>query len=619
MLFRFFENVAKPFPAEEPGEPPRGFWAFIWHYAKPFRWLFVASIIASATLAFIEVYLFETIGSLVDWMSGSSSETFLESEGQRLIALGVLIIVIWPLISLIDETVMLQGIMGNMPMQIRWRGHRYLLRQSTGFFADEFAGRISTKLMQTALGTRDTLTKLTNLLVYMAVYFGSAALLFAGADWRLSLPLLLWFVGYGLIMWFFLPRMRDVSEAQSDARSNMTGKIVDAYSNIQTVKMFSSKRAEDDYAKATMKKMLTTVHLQMRLATLLSLSLHIINSLLIAGSIGVGIFLWTDNAVSVGAVAFVGAMVLRIQGISHYFLWEIANLFENIGMVEDGRKTLARANNVPDLSPNILKIEASGVSFDKVCFNYGKGQPVIDDFSLTIAAGEKVGLVGRSGAGKSTLVNLLLRFYDVRSGTITIDGQDITSVSQDSLRQNIAVVSQDTSLLHRTIRENVAYGRPEASDEEIVSALKDAEAWDFVIGLEDSKGGKGLDARVGERGVKLSGGQRQRIAIARVILKNAPILVLDEATSALDSEVEAAIQTQLDRLMKGKTVIAIAHRLSTIAALDQLIIMDEGKIVETGNHQDLAKAGGIYADLWARQSGGFLEGVQKIEAETASK
>jgi len=612
MIFKFFENITKPFPAEEPEQPPQKFWSFIWHYAKPFRWLFLASIVVSASLAFLEVYLFETIGSLVDWMGATEPSSFLEAEGHRLITMAILIVVIWPLIAFFDEAVMLQGVMGNMAMQIRWRGHRYLLRQSAGFFADEFAGRLATKLMQTALGTRDTLTKLTNLLVYMIVYFGSAAILFAGADLRLVVPLLFWFVGYGLIMRFFLPRMRDISEAQSDARSDMTGKVVDAYSNIQTVKMFSSKQAEDNYAKSTMSNMLIPVYGQMRLATQLSLSLHIINSLLITGSIGVGIYLWTGSIVSIGAVAFVGAMALRIQGISHYFLWEIANLFENIGMVEDGRKTLAQANTVPDTGTQPLAIKQGNVSFNQVSFNYGKERTIIDTLSLTIKSGEKFGLVGRSGAGKSTLVNLLLRFYDVESGTIKIDDQDISTVTQDSLRQKIAVVSQDTSLLHRTIRENVAYGRPDASEEEIIQALKDAEAWDFVQNLEDNNEGRGLDARVGERGVKLSGGQRQRIAIARVILKDAPILILDEATSALDSEIEMAIQSQLDRLMKGKTVIAIAHRLSTIAALDRLVIMDEGRIIETGTHESLIAENGVYADLWARQSGGFLEGVRQL-------
>ncbi len=596
--------------------PPEEFGAFIWHYAKPFRWLFISIIISSAALALLEVYLFESVGSLVDWMSATERDSFLETYGGRLIAIGVLIVVIWPLLALLDELVLLQGIMGNMPMQMRWRGHRYLLRQSAGFFADEFAGRLATKLMQTSLAVRETIVNITNLLVYMTIYFTAALYLFLKADWRLTLPLGFWIIAYVTAMWLFLPRLQKVSEAQADARSELTGRVVDAYANIQTVKMFSSGEAEDAYARDGMKKMLGTVYPQMRLSTQLSIALHLINSLLIASAAGLGIILWTQGAVTLGAVAIAGALSLRIQGFSHEFLWEIAVLFENIGVVDDGRKTLSRQVAVRDDGDAAFSVTEGAVSIENAAFEYGEGKPVIRDLSLDLDGGEKVGLVGRSGAGKSTLINLLLRFYDLDEGKILIDGQNIVDVRQDDLRAQIAVVSQDTSLLHRSIRDNVAYGRPSATEGEIVAALKDAEAWDFVDDLKDTNGNRGLDAMVGERGVKLSGGQRQRIAIARVMLKNAPILILDEATSALDSEAEAAIQSKLAQIMAGKTVIAIAHRLSTIAAMNKLYVVDNGRIVESGDHDSLVANGGIYADLWARQSGGFITPQKKPKSQT---
>jgi ATP-binding cassette subfamily B multidrug efflux pump len=498
--------------------------------------------------------------------------------------------------------------MGNFPMRIRWLAHRYLLRQSMTFFQDDFAGRVATKVMQTALAVKDVVALSTEVFVYVTVYFLGALVLFAQSDWRLMAPLALWFAAYAATLRFFIPRMRRVSKEQADARSDLTGRIVDSYTNIQTVKLFAHAAREEGYAKDSMTSFMDSVYRQYRLVTWLNVVLETLNGMLLFSVGSIGIWLWKEGAVTAGAVALAIGLILRLKGMAHWIMWEIASLFENIGTVQDGLETIARDHALIDRpAARALKIGQGGIAFELVRFHYGKESGVMDDLSLTIAPGEKVGLVGPSGAGKSTVVNLLLRFYDTESGQILIDGQDIAGVTQDSLRAAIGLVSQDTSLLHRSVRDNIRYGRPDAGDAEIIAAVKAAKADGFIPDLADGKGRSGLDAHVGERGVKLSGGQRQRIAIARVILKDAPILVLDEATSALDSEVEAAIQDSLTDLMAGKTVIAIAHRLSTIAAMDRLIVMDGGRIVEQGSHEELLATGGLYARLWARQSGGFLD------------
>jgi len=551
--------------------------------------------------------MFNAIGNMIDWMQVSDPSTFFDVYGDELLGVAVLILVIWPLLSLLDSALEHQGLLGNFAMQIRWRAHRYLLGQSTTFYANDFAGRIATKVMQTALSVRDSIVSINGLVVYVVVYFSSALVIFVSNDVRLALPLISWLVAYVLVMRYFLPKLKIVSAEQSDARSLMTGRVVDAYSNIQTVKMFSSSNAEELYAKDSMQEMLVSVYKQMRLVTQLNTTLIGLNALLICTTMGFGVLLWTQSIVSAGAIAVAGALTLRLQAMSQWFIWELARLFEAIGTTQDGMNTLAQPKSVEDVSgATDLVVERGQIVFSKVEFHYGKQSGVINDFSLNINAGERIGIVGRSGAGKSTLVNLLLRLYDLENGTIKIDGQNIAQVNQQSLRHQIAMVTQDTSLLHRTIRENIIYGRPNASEQELLHAIKLAKADDFVNDLEDSEGNRGLDAKVGERGVKLSGGQRQRIAIARVILKDAPILILDEATSALDSEVEAAIQEQLEQLMRGKTVMAIAHRLSTIAKMDRLIVLENGQIAEQGTHAQLVSDGGTYAKLWSRQSGGFL-------------
>ncbi|MGF1525477.1 MAG: ABC transporter ATP-binding protein [Candidatus Competibacterales bacterium] len=611
-LFSWLERFTPPFPDQAPVRPPRTLLAFVVHYAKPFWPLLLACSLLASIVAVLEVVLFSFVGNLVDLLATADPATFWEQHQAHLFAMGVLVLVILPALKFFYEAVVHQGLMGNFPMRIRWQGHRYLLRQSMTFFQDDFAGRVATKLMQTALAVRDTVLKITEVMVYVSVYFLSAMVLFALNDPRLSLFMVLWLVGYIATMAYFVPRLQAVSQRQADARSLVTGRIVDSYTNIATVKMFADSGYEDRYAHRGMEHFLGTVNDQMRLSTLLTIILHLLNAGLIFGTAAVGVWLWQQGLVSAGALAFAVGLVLRLQGMSQWILWEVAILFENIGVVQDGVDTLARERDINDApGAQTLAVTRGEIHYDHIHFNYGKRREavdkgVIDDLSLTIHGGEKIGIVGRSGAGKSTMVNLLLRFYDLESGRILIDGQDTAQVTQESLRRHIGMVTQDTSLMHRSVLENIRYGRSGASLEEVIAAANKAHAHEFILGLADVHGRTGYDAHVGERGVKLSGGQRQRIAIARVLLKDAPILVLDEATSALDSEVEMAIQENLYQLMAGKTVLAIAHRLSTIAAMDRLVVMDRGRIVEQGTHDELLASGGLYAELWARQSGGFL-------------
>ncbi|PHP67356.1 multidrug ABC transporter ATP-binding protein [Zhengella mangrovi] len=606
-VFTWFEGRIDPFPEMAPGQPPDRLWPFVWHFSRPI-WAWLALIaFTSALVAVFEVWLFAFLGNVVDWLAAADRDTFLQTETWRLVWMGAVILLILPALTFFDSLILHQSVIGNFPMIIRWLGHRYLLRQSMSFFQDEFAGRVATKLLQASLGVRDTLMKAVNVFVYVIVYVLGTLALIASFNVALMVPFVLWLVGYGLTLRHFLPLMRDISEAQADARSAMTGRIVDSYTNIMTVKLFSHARAEEAYARQSMRDFLVTVHPQMRLVTKLEVMLVLLNNGLLFAVGAVGIGLWLGSGVTAGAVAIALGLVLRLNGMSHWIMWELSGLFENIGMAIDGMQTLARPHAVTDRpGAGALAVRDGRVRFEDVTFHYGKGGGVIEGLNLEVRPGEKIGVVGRSGAGKSTLVNLLLRFHDVEGGQIRIDGQDIAGVTQESLRAAIGMVTQDTSLLHRSVRDNILYGRPDASEKAMEEAARRAEAHDFIRDLADAGGRTGYDAHVGERGVKLSGGQRQRIAIARVMLKDAPILILDEATSALDSEAEAAIQDNLYRLMEGKTVIAIAHRLSTIAAMDRLVVMDQGAIVETGTHDELVNAGGLYAQLWARQSGGFL-------------
>ncbi|PNK60635.1 ABC transporter ATP-binding protein [Psychrobacter sp. FDAARGOS_221] len=626
-LFTFFENRLPAFPDNKIPLPKDGLFKFLWACTYGLRGWLLLFMILTAGVGVYEAMLFAWIGEVVDWLGMYTPQT-LWAEKSSSIKWMAAVLFLSPFWVGLGALVHFQVIQGVFPMQMRWRFHKRMLGQSMQFYQNEFSGRVSAKVMQTALAVRDTVTTVVDMMVYVVVYFVTSGIILFKLDRLLLIPFALWLLLFGLTLWYFLPKLKHTASIQADARALMTGRITDAYANIMTVKLFSHSRRELGYAKTAMQQFLQTVHGQMRWVTALEFVNHVISVTLIGSTAGIGLYLWQRGDVGVGAIAAATAMALRLNGLTHWIMWQMASLFESIGTVQDGIHTLAAPQSIvnkPDASE--MKVNEGRIQFEHVDFGYEGHDPsaeagqkselppgshnknyikLLDDFNLDIKPGEKVGLVGRSGAGKSTLVNLLLRFYDVDAGQISIDGQAVDAVTQESLRQQIGMVTQDTSLLHRTVRENIAYGRPTASDAEIIAACKKAQAWEFIQELNDAKGNTGLDTQVGERGVKLSGGQRQRIAIARVMLKNAPILLLDEATSALDSEVEHAITQSLHAMMEGKTVIAIAHRLSTIAELDRLVVMDRGQIIEQGSHEELLAKNGVYAGLWQRQSGGFL-------------
>jgi ATP-binding cassette subfamily B multidrug efflux pump len=608
-FFRFFESRVDPYPDTYDYDKPQNMWQFVWECTSGSRaWLLMLTLLSGLMGAF-EALMYAWMGSIVDWISQYGAEgvaAFWQEKSTLLI---------WMLVALVTSIVLavlnagihFQTLQGVLPMRLRWQFHQRILDQSMAFFNDEMSGRVSAKVMQTALAVREIVMSFSSMFSYMGVYLVSSGVILGSLDILLLLPFLGWILAFVMSMAFFLPKLRDASTKQADSRSQMTGRITDAYSNISSVKLFSHSKREKAFAKESMDEFLGTVHLQMRYVTGVETVNYVINMTLVASTLGLGLYLWSNGLASAGVVATATALSLRIIGMSHWIMWQIATLFENLGVVQDGLNTLMRPVELQDQTDaKPMNVSAGEIAFENVRFAHSPSNPIFDNLNLRIKAGEKVGIVGRSGAGKSTLVSLLLRFYDVNSGSISIDNQDVKAVTQESLRSQIGMVTQDTALLHRSVRANIAYGKPEASDEEIINAAKAAHAHEFIHSLNDSLGKTGYETLVGERGVKLSGGQRQRVAIARVMLKNAPILLLDEATSALDSEIEEAISQSLDKLMQGKTVIAIAHRLSTIAALDRLIVIDEGKIIEQGSHEELLKAKGLYAQLWTRQSGGFL-------------
>ncbi len=625
-LYTFFEKLRDPFPRERIARLPRGFGQFVWAGTEGVRSMLLAMAVLTAIVSVFEALLFAMLGRLVDWLASVEPASLWTLHGTTIGWLAAILLFSIAIVAM-QTIVKHQALAINLPMRLRWNYHRLMLGQSMNFYQDEFAGRITTKVMQTALAVREVLFVLCDVSVMMVIYIATVFVLAGAVAPTLMWPFGIWLIAYLATLVYFVPRLGAAGKAQADARAEMTGRVTDAYTNISTVKLFSHSFREADYARAAMHGFLHTGYRQMRLVSSLEIVIHSLSMLLIGGMAGTGLWLWSQGQISVGAVAAGTALTLRLNGMSHWIMWEMTGLFESVGTIQDGINTLSQRQQVNDVDgAKRLEVSRGEVVFEQVRFNYQKtatpdisAPVVINELSLTVQPGERIGLVGRSGAGKTTLVNLLLRFFDVESGRILIDGQDISAVTQNSLRAAIGMVSQDTSLLHRSLADNIAYGRPDASEAMIRAAAEQAQASLFIDTLTDPKGRTGLHAHVGERGVKLSGGQRQRIAIARVILKNAPILLLDEATSALDSEVEAAIQHSLKTMMHGKTVIAIAHRLSTIAEMDRLIVMDAGSIIEQGTHEQLIADDGVYAQLWRRQSGGFLAtDIQQASPSTGS-
>ena len=607
-MFRFFENLVDPYTAyEQTDTPPRRLLPFLWDYARPFRKVFVATLLIGVLVAGIEIWLLNVLGQVVDLLSSGTPEEVWARHGLSLIALAAFILLVRPLLQWLDVAILNNGIMPNFGTLIRWRAHAQVLRQSVGWFENDFAGRIANRIMQTPPAAGEAVFQVFDAISYAVAYVAGALIFLGQTDPRLMVPLAIWLVLYaGLVRWT-MARIGPASKAASDARSAVTGRVVDAYTNIHAVKLFAHDDRELAYAKEAIEEARRTFAAEMRIFTKMDVALTALNGFLVVGVVGWAIALWMQGAASVGVVAAASALTLRLNAMTGWIMWSLSSFFRSLGVVAEGMETIAQPITLKDAEDaKPLSFREGRIGIQSLSHHYGRGSGGLDGIDLTIRPGEKIGLVGRSGAGKSTLVKLLLRFYDAEVGRILIDGQDITQVTQESLRRHIGMVSQDATLMHRSVRDNILYGRPEATEDEVIEAAKRAEAHDFILDLEDPEGRRGYDAHVGERGVKLSGGQRQRVALARVILKDAPILVLDEATSALDSEVEAVIQQTLYGVMEGKTVIAIAHRLSTIAHLDRIVVLDGGRIVEDGSHAALLAQNGLYARFWARQSGGFI-------------
>ncbi|MBE2276621.1 MAG: ABC transporter ATP-binding protein [Rhodobacteraceae bacterium] len=616
-MFRFFEGLVDPYgPYEQTDTPPRRLWPFLREYVQPFRKVFAVTAVLSVAAAFLDVALIWYLGRLIDLLAATGPGAFLRSHGAEVLAVALAILILRPLILVANVALLHNTILPNFGTMIRWRAHAHVVRQPVGWFESDFAGRIANRIMQTPPAAGDAVFQTFDAVAFASVTVVGAGIMLAEADPRLLLPLLVWLVLYFALVRWTIRHAGPAAKASSDARSAVTGRVVDAYTNIHSVKLFAHHQGELAYAKEAIETARATFKQEMRIITRMDLLLTLLNGFLIVAVIGWAVMLWIQGAASVGTVAATSALVLRLNNMTYWIMWAFSSLVQALGVVQEGMETIAQpigltdAPGAPPLDYRQGLIEVQGVSH-----HYGRGSGGLHEVSLTIRPGEKIGLVGRSGAGKSTLVKLMLRFYDCDGGRILIDGQDIAQVTQDSLRRQIGMVQQDSSLLHRSVRDNLLYGRPDASEDEMIAAARRADAHEFILTLEDPEGRRGYDAHVGERGVKLSGGQRQRVALARVILKDAPILILDEATSALDSEAEAAIQDALYGVMQGKSVIAIAHRLSTIAAMDRIVVLDNGRIVEEGTHATLLSRGGLYGRFWARQSGGFIGLEEEKDAQ----
>ncbi|MEO9895313.1 MAG: ABC transporter ATP-binding protein [Paracoccaceae bacterium] len=607
-MFRFFENLIDPYtPYEETDEPPQKLWPFMRAYSEPFKTVFFFTAVLSVVVAAIEIGLIYYMGRVVDVLGGDPAEVW-DSYGTEFILVALFILFLRPVLQMLDVALLNNSILPNFGTLIRWRAHKHVLRQSVGWFENDFAGRIANRIMQTPPAAGEVVFQVFDAISFSLAYLIGAGLLLAVADPRLLLPLAGWFVLYAMLIGWTVKRVGPASQAASNARSVVTGRVVDAYTNIHSVKMFAHHDHELEYAKEAIEDTRKTFLTEMRIYTKMDVALVFLNGLLIVSVVGWAMALWMQGAASVGTVAAATALTLRLNAMTGWIMWALTTFFRQLGVVAEGMETIAQPITLVDeQAAKPLALTSGRIELEGLTHHYGRDKGGLENVSLTIEPGEKIGLVGRSGAGKSTLVKLLLRFYDAEQGRILIDGQDISAVTQDSLRLGIGMVQQDSSLLHRSVRDNILYGRPDASEEQVLAAARQAQAHEFILDLQDPKGRAGYEAQVGERGVKLSGGQRQRVTLARVILKDAPILILDEATSALDSEVEADILDTLYDMMEGKTVVAIAHRLSTIAKMDRILVLDGGSIVEDGRHDDLLAQGGLYADFWARQSGGFLE------------